>query len=113
MKKKGGKKKKKLKDPKVEQVVEFDKDMEILSEGVIDPDASEDSPKHYHKKHEVPLWERSLLTIKEASDYTGLGVYKLRILAAKPNTGLILHVGAKKMLKRKKLDEYLEKAFSI
>ncbi len=65
------------------------------------------------QKKAVPIWERSLLTIKEASDYTGLGVYKLRMLAAKPNSGLILYVGAKKMFKRKKLDEYLENALSI
>lgn len=84
-----------------------------MSEGDIDPDALEGSPKHYNKKHEVPLWERTLLTIKEASDYTGLGAYSLRMLAAKPNTELILHVGSKKMFKRKKLDEYLENALSI
>ena len=65
------------------------------------------------KKMEVPLWERTLLTIEEASAYTGIGVYSLRKLAAKPNNKLILWVGTKKMFKRKKLDEYLENAVSI
>ena len=65
------------------------------------------------KKMEVPLWERSLLTLEEASAYTGIGVYSLRKLAAKPNSKLILWVGTKKMFKRKKLDEYLENALSI
>ena len=63
----------------------------------------------YHKKREVPIWERSLLTINEASDYTGIGVHKLRCLAATTH-GLVICIGAKKMFKKKKLDEYLENA---
>ena len=31
------------------------------------------------KIREVPIWERALLTINEASDYTGIGVSKLRL----------------------------------
>ncbi len=69
--------------------------------------------KAKYKKMEVPLWERTLLTIEEASAYTGIGVYSLRKLAAKPNSKLVLWVGTKKMFKRKKLDEYLENAVSI
>ena len=65
------------------------------------------------KNREVPIWERTLLTIREASDYTGVSIYKLRMLAAKPKTNLIVYFGAKKMYKRRKLDEYLENAVSI
>ena len=67
----------------------------------------------YNKTREVPIWERALLTINEASDYTGIGVNRLRLIAAKPHSDLILWVGSKKMFKRKKLDEYLENATSI
>ena len=48
-----------------------------------------------------------------ASDYTGIGVNRLRLIASKPHSDLILWVGSKKMFKRKKLDEYLENATSI
>ena len=65
------------------------------------------------KNREVPIWERTLLTINEASDYTGIGICTLRALAAKPNNTLIVYVGSKKMYKRKKLDEYLKNAVSI
>lgn len=65
------------------------------------------------KTREVPIWERALLTINEASDYTGIGVSKLRLLASKKNSKLIIYVGSKKMFKRKKLDEYLENAISV
>ncbi len=65
------------------------------------------------KKREVPIWERALLTVEEASDYTGIGVNRLRMLADKPNSHLIIWVGSKKMFKRKKLDEYLDNALSV
>ena len=65
------------------------------------------------KKREVPIWERTLLTINEAADYSGVAVYRLRRIAEKPGCNLIVWVGAKKMYKRRKLDEYLENAVSI
>ena len=73
----------------------------------------EDLHKRGPKKREVPIWERTLLTITEASDYTGIGVNKLRMLADRRNSNLILWVGTKKMFKRKKLDEYLENSISL
>ena len=54
-----------------------------------------------------------MCTITEAADYTGIGTHKLRALADKPNSNLILWVGGRKMFKRKRLDEYLENAVSI
>ena len=73
-----------------------------------------DNQNQSHKKiREVPIWERTLLTINETSDYTGIGVSKLRLLASKRNSKLIVYVGAKKMFKRKKLDEYLDDAISV
>ena len=73
----------------------------------------EEKKRTYNKEHEVPIWERSLLTINEAADYTGIGINKLRSLANKRNSNLIIWVGSKKMFKRKKLDEYLDNAVSI
>ena len=73
----------------------------------------DDDKKVRHRKREVPIWERSLLTITEAADYTGIGTHKLRALADKPNSNLILWGGGRKMFKRKRLDEYLENAVSI
>lgn len=61
----------------------------------------------------VPLEQRILLTIPEAAKYTGIGVNRLRRLANKRNSKLIVWVGARKMFKRKQLDEYLENASSI
>ena len=61
----------------------------------------------------VPLSEKSLLTIPEAAKYTGIGVNRMRRLANKRNSKLIIWVGARKMFKRKMLDEYLKTATTI
>ena len=65
------------------------------------------------RKREVPIWERSLLTINEAADYTGIGINKLRRLSEKRNSNLVIWVGSRRMFKRRKLDEYLDNAVSI
>ena len=73
----------------------------------------DDMKKVRQKKREVPIWERTLLTISEASDYSGIGINTLRRLLDKPNSSLIIWVGSRKMVKGKKLDEYLDNAVSI
>lgn len=61
----------------------------------------------------VPIWEKSNLTLKEAAAYSGIGINKLRKLTNDDNCEFVLWVGTKRLIKRKKLDEYLEKHFSI
>ena len=65
------------------------------------------------KNNEVPLWKKTTLSLKEASAYTGIGVNKLRTLSDEKNCDYVLWVGNKRMLKRRKLDEFLERAYSI
>jgi excisionase family DNA binding protein len=64
-------------------------------------------------KYEIPIWEKSNLTLEEAAAYSGIGTTKLREISDKKNCGFVLWNGGKRLLKRKKLDEYLEKEFSI
>ena len=61
----------------------------------------------------VPPWEKSNLTLEEAAAYSGIGITKLRKLTNDDNCEFVLWVGTKRLIKRKKLDEYLEKHFSI
>ena len=65
------------------------------------------------RKREVPIWERSLLTIEEAADYTGIGINRLRTFTQTQDNDIVFYVGAKKMIKRKKLDDYLDRAISM
>ena len=62
---------------------------------------------------EVPIWEKSNLTIEEAAAYSGIGMNKLRQLTDDERCQFVLWVGTKRLVKRRKLDEYIEKAYSI
>lgn len=61
----------------------------------------------------VPLWERVNLTLMEAVAYTGIGRDKLRELSDQEDCEFVLWVGNKRLLKRKKLEEYLENLYSL
>ena len=62
---------------------------------------------------QVPIWEKSNLTLEEAAAYFGIGINKLRELTNNDNCDFVLWCGSKRLIKRKKLDEYLEKVYSI
>ena len=64
-------------------------------------------------KLEIPIWEKSNLTIDEAAAYSGIGQNKLREISDDDHCPFVLWVGAKRLIKRKKLDEYTEKMYSI
>lgn len=64
-------------------------------------------------KQEVPIWEKSNLTLEEAAAYFGIGINKLRELTEDRNCKFVLWVGSKRLIKRRALDEYLEKTYSI
>ena len=61
----------------------------------------------------VPISEKCLLTLDEADQYTGLGHQKLRDISNGDDCNFVLWNGSKRMLKRARLEEYLNKAYSI
>ena len=63
--------------------------------------------------NEVPIWEKSNLTLEEAAAYFNIGQNKLRELTNDQNCGFVIWVGTKRLIKRLKLEEYLAKAYSI
>lgn len=62
---------------------------------------------------EVPIWEKSNLSLEEAAAYTGVGIAKLRELSDGSACPFVLWVGKKRLLKRRQLDDYLASSFSI
>lgn len=64
-------------------------------------------------KEEIPVWEKLNLTLEEASCYSGIGMHKLRELSENENCNFVLWNGTKRLIKRRKLDEFLEKVYSI
>ena len=56
------------------------------------------------KSRQVPIWEKSNLTLEEAAAYSGIGINKLRSLSDKEHCQFVLWVGSKRLIKRRKLD---------
>lgn len=64
-------------------------------------------------KKQVSIWEKSNLTIEEAAEYSGVGRNKLRQLSDNDNCPFVLWVGSKRLIKRKELDDFLSRMYSI
>ena len=58
------------------------------------------------EKHEVPIYQKMTLTIKEAAEYSNIGINKIESML-KPNCPFILYVGTKKLVKRKEFEAYI------
>lgn len=64
-------------------------------------------------KKEIPIWEKSNLTIEEAAAYSNIGENKLREITSDDSCSFVLWVGNKRLIKRKQFDKYLEQQYSI
>ena len=53
---------------------------------------------------EVPIWEKTNLTLEEAAAYSGIGINKLREITNNDRCDFVLWVGTKRLIKRKQLD---------
>lgn len=62
---------------------------------------------------EVPIWEKSNLTLEEAAAYSGIGISKIRQMSDKEDCEFVLWVGTKRLIKRRKFDEYIDMAYSV
>ena len=54
---------------------------------------------------EVPIWQKSNLTLEEAAAYSGIGINKLRSMTDSDECKFVLWNGTKRLIKRRKLDE--------
>ena len=64
-------------------------------------------------RREIPIWEKSNLTLEEAAAYSGIGMNKLRKLTESEQCSFVLWNGTKRLIKRRKLDEYMDRMYSI
>ena len=62
---------------------------------------------------DVPIWEKSNLTLEEAAAYSGIGINKLRKITDDESCPFVLWKGSKRLIKRRQLDEYTEKMYSL
>ncbi|WP_186423527.1 excisionase [Lacrimispora celerecrescens] len=65
------------------------------------------------KTKEIPIWQKSNLTVEEAAVYSGKGVNKIRQLSDNEDCEFVLWVGSKRLIKRRLFDTYIERQYSI
>ena len=61
----------------------------------------------------VPIYHKITLTIREAAEYSNIGINKIDQLTKKPNCPFVLYVGTKKLVKRKEFEKYISNAIVI
>lgn len=52
----------------------------------------------------VPIHLKLTLSIKEASEYSNIGINKIDAMLKQPNCPFVLYVGSKKLVKRKEFE---------
>lgn len=65
------------------------------------------------KKIEVPVWEKSNLTVSEAAALFGIGEHKIRELTDSEDCQFVIWVGSKRLIKRKAFEKFLQDQYSI
>ena len=61
----------------------------------------------------VPIHLKVALTIKEAAEYSNIGINKIDSMLREPNCPFVLYVGAKRLVKRKEFEIYLSEKLVI
>lgn len=61
----------------------------------------------------VPVHLKMVLTIKEAAEYSNIGINKIDAMLKAPNCPFVLYVGTKKLVKRKEFEQYISSKLII
>lgn len=61
----------------------------------------------------VPINEKLTLTIKEAAEYSNIGINKLDTLLKMPGCTFVLYVGNKKLVKRKEFEKFISENIQL
>lgn len=61
----------------------------------------------------VPIHLKTTLTIREAAEYSNIGINKIDNLLRSPNCPFVLFVGSKKLVKRKEFEQFISNKLVI
>jgi excisionase family DNA binding protein len=61
----------------------------------------------------VPIHLKVTLTIKEAAEYSNIGINKIDNMLRSPNCPFVLFVGTKKLVKRKEFEQFISQQLII
>ena len=66
-----------------------------------------------NEKVYVPIEKKINLTIKEAAEYSNIGINKIAELLRNPMCNFVLYIGNRKLVKRKEFEQYLSSVREI
>ena len=55
----------------------------------------------------VPIHLKMTLTIREAAEYSNIGINKIDSMLRSPNCTFVLYVGTRKLVKRKEFEQFI------
>ena len=61
----------------------------------------------------IPIYLKMTLTIREAAEYSNIGINKIDSMLRTPNCPFVLFVGTKKLVKRKEFEDYISRKLVI
>lgn len=64
-------------------------------------------------RERIDIKDKLTLTIREAAEYSGIGINRIDELAKRPNCSFVLYVGKKKLIKRREFERFIEKSIEI
>lgn len=65
------------------------------------------------KEKDIPICNKVMLTVREASKYSNIGINKIGSMLREPNCPFVLYVGTKKLVKRKEFEDFLHRKLEI
>ena len=70
-------------------------------------------PLYEETEVRVPIHLKITLTIREAAEYSNIGINKIDSMLKQPNCPFVLYVGTRKLVKRKEFEEYIRRELII
>lgn len=59
------------------------------------------------KVERVPIYQKMTLTIREAAEYSNIGINKIDAMLKQPGCPFVLYIGTRKLVKRKEFEKYI------
>ena len=66
-----------------------------------------------NEMEKVPIPQKLALTIREAAEYSNIGINKIDAMLKQPNCPFVLFVGNKKLVKRREFEEFIHSQLTI
>ncbi len=76
---------------------------------VIEPD----NHKGNSNVERIPVYQKMALTIREAAEYSNIGINKIDALLKQPRCPFVLYIGTRKLVKRKEFEKYISGKITI